>query len=85
MEDFIAKQVLTSVAVEKEIYARLTGSGYPAISASDLAEITIQVPPLSEQRRIANILATWNRAIDKSGAHLSSAERLFGSMIARFA
>ena len=41
------KHILVSSLVERQIYARLTGSGYPAISESDFAEIQI---PLTEKK-----------------------------------
>lgn len=38
------KHMLVSKYVERQIYARLTGSGYPAISENDLAEVRIPFP-----------------------------------------
>ena len=47
------KHILVSALVEKQIYARLTGSGYPAISENDLAEIRIPLPDTKLQALIA--------------------------------
>lgn len=51
--------LMTSELVERQVYSRLTGSGYPAISASDLQ--TIQVPKLElgERERIGRILQSF--------------------------
>jgi type I restriction enzyme S subunit len=38
----------------------------PGITRDDLLETKILVPPLSEQRKIAAILSTWDRAIEQT-------------------
>jgi type I restriction enzyme S subunit len=43
------KHVLVSRVVERQIYARLTGSGYPAINENDLAEV--KIPLLSKDKQ----------------------------------
>lgn len=50
------RHVLVSVKVERQIYARLTGSGYPAISEADLAEIEIPLPNWDVQVAICGML-----------------------------
>lgn len=42
--------------VERQVHARLTGSGYPAISAADLSEVAVPCPDLKQQRRAADAL-----------------------------
>lgn len=44
------KHALVSNCVERQIYARLTGSGYPAINEDDLAEV--KIPFLNKERQI---------------------------------
>ena len=39
-------------------------TGVPGVNRNDLHTITVTLPPLPEQRRIAEILSTWDRAID---------------------
>jgi type I restriction enzyme S subunit len=46
--DFL-KHALVSREVERQIYARLTGSGYPAINERDLGEIRIKIPSRDSQ------------------------------------
>lgn len=54
---FLYQSVHTDTFVSK-VVAKCTGSSYPAINASDLAEITLSLPPsLEEQQRIADCLA----------------------------
>ncbi|HAS8324887.1 TPA: restriction endonuclease subunit S [Vibrio vulnificus] len=40
-----------------------TDSARPNLSLSDMREFTFAVPPLPEQRKIAQILSTWDRGI----------------------
>lgn len=47
-----------------EVESRSTGVSYPAINASDLADIKISLPPLAEQRVIANYLDRETARID---------------------
>ena len=46
------------------VVARSTGVSYPAINSSELGEIGIRVPPLAEQRAIADYLDTETARID---------------------
>lgn len=41
------------------------GSTFEAISGSDIKSFSILVPPLEEQEKIAEILSTWDLAIEK--------------------
>lgn len=43
------------------------------VKKSDIESQVIQIPPLPEQRKIADILSTWDRAIEVSEALLSTA------------
>lgn len=48
-----------------EVVARSTGISYPAINASDLADIELPVPPINAQRRIAVFLDLETERLDK--------------------
>lgn len=50
------KHLLVSDHVERQVYARLTGSGYPAINENDLAEIRIPLPSIEKQAAICATL-----------------------------
>ena len=45
----------------------------PAISIKNLKSMWFEAPPLSEQRKIAEILSTWDRAIETAEALLATA------------
>lgn len=49
----------------KRISEAATGSTVPGLSRNDISSITIPLPPLPEQRRIAAVLGTWDRAIEQ--------------------
>ncbi|MCU1253566.1 MAG: hypothetical protein JWQ49_6595 [Edaphobacter sp.] len=50
------KHILVSPFVERQIYARLTGSGYPAINEKDLAEVVIPLPSKELQTKVCETL-----------------------------
>ncbi|QKG72278.1 restriction endonuclease subunit S [Erythrobacter mangrovi] len=56
--------LLTSPDFERQINARLTGSNYPAISAGDLGEVSVPLPPISQQNETAELLDAFDREID---------------------
>jgi type I restriction enzyme, S subunit len=55
------KHALISEAVERQVYARLTGSGYPAISEKDLAEVNIPLPTTDRQKAVCETLDALER------------------------
>ncbi|MET4131954.1 type I restriction enzyme S subunit [Porphyrobacter sp. MBR-155] len=50
--------LMTSAIVERQVHARVTGSGYPAISASDLKTIKIPKIPKDQRTRIGQTLTS---------------------------
>ena len=61
-KDFLFQVIHTDDFVEKVI-AKCTGSSYPAINSSDLAEISVAVPKPAEQQKIADCLASLDELI----------------------
>lgn len=60
---FLYQSVHTETFVSR-VVAKCTGSSYPAINASDLAEIALSLPPtLKEQQRIADCLTSLDDLI----------------------
>lgn len=66
---------LNSDLGDREFY-RLTGdAGRANLNAGALREYTLDLPPLSEQRKIADILTTWDEALAKLDALIEAQER----------
>jgi restriction endonuclease S subunit len=70
---------------QKEIDKLVTGATRQRISRKNLGELTIPLPPLSEQQRIVSILDRCFAAIDQAKAHaeqnLRNARELFESYL----
>jgi type I restriction enzyme S subunit len=47
-------------------------TGVPSLAASTIESIKIPLPPLAEQRKIAEILRTWDEAIETAEAELKA-------------
>ena len=61
-EDFLFQAVHTDDFVERVI-AKCTGSSYPAINSSDLADISLAIPSKAEQQKIADCLSSLDELI----------------------
>lgn len=55
--------LLTSDSFVADASARSFRTGLPKINRPDLESITVALPPLPQQRKIAEILRTWDEAI----------------------
>ncbi len=55
--------MLVSNHIEKQVYARLTGTGYPAINENDLKEIKFPLPDLACQTLIGGELTEIEKTI----------------------
>jgi type I restriction enzyme S subunit len=60
--DFLFQAIHVDGFVERVI-AKCTGSSYPAINSSDLAEISLAVPEPKEQQKIADCLSSLDELI----------------------
>lgn len=67
------RYVLASDIAMRQVLAVAKGSTFTEVSLDALRKITIPHPPLPEQRKIADILSTWDQAIEKTEALLSNA------------
>lgn len=55
-----------SYPFRKRLESQMTGSaGQKRVSADSISSYKIPLPPLSEQEKIAEILSTWDKAIEK--------------------
>ncbi len=71
--------VLSDAFIE-EMVARSVGVSYPAINASELGDLPIQLPTLAEQRAIADYLGVATRRID---ALISKTHRIIALLAER--
>ena len=60
----------------KQVLPLVVGSNYPAVNSKELINILIPLPPLSEQKRIAEILSQIDQAIEKEEKYKQKLERL---------
>ena len=51
--------------VRRETVRRCQGAVRANIGQQDLAQVSLKIPPLPEQRKIAEILRTWDEALEK--------------------
>lgn len=56
---------LFSHETERYFYNCVVGSNYPALNNSDVDNLKVPLPPLPEQKKIAEILSAWDRAIEQ--------------------
>ncbi|MBW4467099.1 MAG: restriction endonuclease subunit S [Pegethrix bostrychoides GSE-TBD4-15B] len=73
LDENYCKYALRAPEFIGEVVSRSVGISYPAINASDLGSIEIYVPPLSEQRQIAEYL---DRETQKLDALIAAKKRL---------
>ncbi len=59
------RYIIESDAFQRSIALDAIGGAQPNISGPDIESFRSQIPPLSAQRKIAQILRTWDEAIDK--------------------
>ena len=66
----------------KHLVDRSTGSNYPAIRPEDVASLTIQLPPLAEQKRIVEIVASMAEVIRSTEQAVVEAKNLRSGLLA---
>lgn len=66
-QQFLYQHILHSSFID-HLTPRMTGSNYPAVSAKDVEAYPILLPPLDEQRRVAQVLRSLDKAITAAQA-----------------
>ncbi|WP_048306471.1 restriction endonuclease subunit S [Halomonas sp. PR-M31] len=64
LDNSFLKYLLQSAAVQNELLSRSTGTTVVGIKQRELRKITLQLPPIDEQRTIADILGTLDDKIE---------------------
>ena len=70
-EDFLFQSIQTDDFVDRVI-VKCTGSSYPAINSSDLAEIPVPIPSSAEQQKIADCLSSIDELISAEARKLDA-------------
>jgi type I restriction enzyme S subunit len=68
-----ASYAMRQPMVRSEIIRRSQGAVRANVGQGELSKVEITLPPLPEQRKIAEILSTWDRAIETTEALLATA------------
>jgi type I restriction enzyme S subunit len=71
--DFL-EQLVKSSFFQKTLHALASGGAPANLSAKDVEGILIDLPPLSEQQRIAKILSTVDQAVAKTNAIIAKTQ-----------
>lgn len=67
--------VLRSAFVQSQIALDTIGQAVTGINIASVRNLVIPVPPLPEQRKIADILTTWDDALEKLDAFIAAKDR----------
>ncbi|QCE34592.1 hypothetical protein FAI40_04105 [Acetobacteraceae bacterium] len=65
----------------KQVFKLAQGAVRSNIGQESLNKVTILLPPLPEQRRIAEVLSTWDRAIETAERLLENSEKRFKALM----
>lgn len=66
---------LQSDAVQKSIIKLAGGSTFSRINLADIRKLKVNLPPISQQEKIAQILSTWDMAINTTGRLLANSQQ----------
>ena len=79
LNKFVA-EALKSPNIQKRIDIVSKGSTFREISLEELRDLEIPLPPIPEQRKIAEILLTWDEALEKLSALRRAKQRSFDGL-----
>ncbi len=80
--DFLYQHVLGERFIE-HLTPRMKGSNYPAVTAGDVGAYPFLLPPLHEQRRIAEILSSVDEAIAATRAVIEQTRKVKQGVLER--
>ena len=79
LNSYFLYQTLNNLELEKEVIT----TGVPGLNRHIAYEKIILLPPYEEQKAIADILHTWDAAIEKTEALIAAKERQFGWLVTK--
>lgn len=67
--------------IRRLLHINSNGGAQPVLNLDDLREFEVPLPPLPEQQKIADVLGTWDAALEKLDALITANERLKKSLV----
>lgn len=74
------EQVLRSAIGQESVYRFQKGGAQPGLNLADVEKFELPLPPLPEQREIAEILRTWDAALEKLGTLRSAKDERLAAL-----
>lgn len=75
LEQSLLKQYFSAHKFEQYVKSVQTATAVPHISPNDIREFPFLLPPLPEQKKIAHILSTWDKAITTTEQLLANSQQ----------
>jgi len=75
LEQSLLRQYFSGHRFEQYVKSVQTATAVPHISPNDIKEFTVLLPPLPEQKKIAQILSTWDQAITATERLLENSQQ----------
>lgn len=75
LEQSLLKQYFSTHAFEQYVKSVQTATAVPHISPNDIRNFPFLLPPISEQKKIAQILSTWDEAITTTEQLLANSQQ----------
>jgi len=80
--DFLKYFINNSIEIRNQIYKEMKGTTRTALKFNQLVNFVVSLPPLPEQRKIAEILETVDNAIEKTDAIIEKYRRIKKGLMA---
>lgn len=81
LPEFLAQQTQSEYGRDYFLSCAKGSTGLSSLNSSQLKSFPLLVPPPAEQRRIAQILASWDQAIARSESLLANAQKQMESLL----